>query len=281
VVFDLGPDALNVRRAQVTLAAGQVSLDPTTIDLHAGSRFEGDLTVHGVDLGEVLAATSLSEQVKVQAVVDGRVPFTAGPSGVEIHEGTLSAVGGGRLSICRTALGAPASAAPVSGAPAPAAPASSACPVGASASSAAGAGQVAAADGGIAQDFAYQALENLAFDTLDARLNTLPKDRLGVIFHIKGRHDPPGRQKAIIRFADVVRGHALDRPVPLPSDTEIDLTLDTSLNFGEVIQALEAAWQDAIRPDGNHPESAAPGSEAPVKSAPAQTSAGSGEARHP
>jgi len=79
-------------------------------------------------------------------------------------------------------------------------------------------------------------------------VNSLPKDRLGVIFHIKGRHDPPTAQRATIRLADVMRGRAMDRPLALPSDTKIDLTLDTSLNFGELIQALAAAWRDALRP---------------------------------
>ncbi len=217
VVFDLRDSILNLRRAQADLAGGQVSLRPATVDLRAGSRFDGALALHRVNLGDVLAATSLADQVKLQAIVDGLVPFSVGPSGMSIREGVLTSVGGGRLSISRTALGAPAAGAP---------------PL----------------QGGAAQDFAYQALENLAFESLDARVNSLPKDRLGVIFHIKGRHDPPTAQRATIRLADVMRGRAMDRPLALPSDTKIDLTLDTSLNFGELIQALAAAWQDALRP---------------------------------
>ncbi|HLZ83140.1 MAG TPA: YdbH domain-containing protein [Caulobacteraceae bacterium] len=229
VVFDLNDDTLNLRRVRGDLAGGQVSLAPTRVDLRPGSRFDGVLLVHRIDLGEVLAATSLADQVKLQAIVDGQIPFSVGPWGITIQQGVMSSVGGGRLSISRTALGAPAA-------------------------------RAQAAQGGVAQDFAYQALENLAFESLDARLNTLPKDRLGVIFHIKGRHDPPQRQRAVIRLADAMRGRMMDRPIALPSDTRIDLTLDTSLNFGELVQALAAAWRDAIRPATIHSVSAAPGS---------------------
>lgn len=254
VVFDLRDDTLNLRQARGELAGGQVNLRPVTLNLHAGSRVDGALEVHRVNLGEVLAATSLADQVKLQAIVDGLVPFSVGPDGIAVKEGVLSSVGGGRLSISRAALGAPGAG---------------------SASSAAG----PAAQGGVAQDFAYQALENLAFDSLEARLNTLPKDRLGVIFHIKGRHDPPKPVRALIRLADVMRGRALQRPLALPSETKIDLTLDTSLNFGELIRALAAAWQDAMRPASIHPEDAAPGSEAPLKGAPAIETPAKGDER--
>ena len=40
------------------------------------------------------------------------------------------------------------------------------------------------------QDFAYQALENLAFDQLDGTVNSLPMGRLGLLLHIKGRNEP-------------------------------------------------------------------------------------------
>ena len=40
------------------------------------------------------------------------------------------------------------------------------------------------------QDFAYQALESLSFDQLSGDVNSLPMGRLGLLLHIKGRHDP-------------------------------------------------------------------------------------------
>ena len=256
-VFDVRDGVLTLRRTQAGLAGGLVSLGPIVLDPAADAGVDGVLAIHRVNLGEVLAATSLADQIKLEAVVEGQIPFSVGSSGVSVREGTLSSVGGGRLSIARTALGAPA----------------------------AGAVAVAAPAGGAAQDFAYQALENLAFESLDARLNSLPKDRLGVIFHIKGRHDPPRAQRAIIRVADVLAGHAMDRPIALPSDTRIDLTLDTSLNFGELVQALAAAWQDAMRPASAHPVGVAPGARAaaptaPASGAPAAGAPAKGDERH-
>ena len=83
-------------------------------------------------------------------------------------------------------------------------------------------------------------MENLAFEQLDASIDTQPGDRLGILFHIKGRHDPPQRARATIAVADVLRGQPLAKPINLPSDTKIDLTLDTSLNFGRACAGATA-----------------------------------------
>lgn len=92
------------------------------------------------------------------------------------------------------------------------------------------------------RDFAYQALENLAIDALDARLNSLPAGRLGVVFHIKGRNDPAVAQETRIGVMDLIQGHAFDKPLPLPKGTPVDLTLDTSLNFDELLEAYRHAY---------------------------------------
>lgn len=165
-----------------------------------------------VRIGQVLAASSLADSVKLDAVVDGRIPFTVSSAGLTIQGGELRAVGPGRLSISRKALKDSASA----------------------------------KQAGFAEDLAYQAMGDLAFDTLDASLNTLPGDRLGVLFHIKGRHAPPKPQRATIALSDLLRGQPLAKPLTLPSDTRIDLTLDTSLNFGELVRALQQAWRDSL-----------------------------------
>ena len=44
-------------------------------------------------------------------------------------------------------------------------------------------------------EFAYQAMENLAFQSLDATINSLPRGRLGILFHIKGENAPPTHQE--------------------------------------------------------------------------------------
>ena len=87
------------------------------------------------------------------------------------------------------------------------------------------------------QDFAYQALENLAFEALDATVDSRPQGRLGMIFHVKGRNDPPVDRPATIAVTDLIKGKAFDKPIPLPKGTPIDLTLDTSLNLDELLSA--------------------------------------------
>ena len=99
-------------------------------------------------------------------------------------------------------------------------------------------------------------MDNLSFDQLDATMNSIAGERLGVLFHIKGRHDPPTRQSATIAVSDLIGGKALNKPIPLPSDTQINLTLDTSLNFGELVAALSQAWRDSLAggdPGGRSP----------------------------
>jgi CRP-like cAMP-binding protein len=89
------------------------------------------------------------------------------------------------------------------------------------------------------QDFAYQAMENLAFDQLEAGVNSTDKGRLGILFHIKGEHDPKVAEKARVGLFDLLRGQAFNKRIALPAKTPVDLTLDTSLNFDELL----AAWR--------------------------------------
>jgi hypothetical protein len=223
VRFDLEADHLKLSQARAVLAKGVVSFEPFTAPFDPKASFTGVLDVAHVDMGEILAATSLADEVKLEAKVDGRVPFTLGPRGLTVQNGSLAAVGGGRLSISPQAL------------------------TGVAASKVAAA-KASAAPTNFAQDIASQAMENLAFTRLDAALTSLPGDRMGIIFHIKGRHDPPQRQRALIPLTDILRGQALAKPLTLPSGTEINLTLDTSLNFGDLVTSLDAAWREALQP---------------------------------
>ncbi|HKP79092.1 MAG TPA: hypothetical protein VJU34_08205, partial [Phenylobacterium sp.] len=84
-------------------------------------------------------------------------------------------------------------------------------------------------------DFAYQAMENLAFDKLEASIASQPDGRLGVIFHIVGKHDPPTRQKIKLSLMDLIRKRFLGKALPLPSGTGVNLTLDTSLNLDDLL----------------------------------------------
>jgi hypothetical protein len=142
-------------------------------------------------------------------VVSGRLPFTFDPvSGVRITGGRVYADQPGRLSIQREAL---------------------------TGLEAGGGGTVPA---GTVEDLAYQAMEDLAFDVLSADVNSLDEGRIGVLFRIVGRHDPPQRQEIRLTVAELISREFLNRPLPLPSNTGIDLTLDTTLNVNQLVSDL-------------------------------------------
>jgi len=222
-VFQLGADALHVSKATFEAAKGRISIEPIDVPLALDKTMRGAIVIEHLDLGELIAASSLADKVKVVAVVDGRLPFTFGPEGLRFQEGKIHAIQPGRIELNRTALtGVQASPADSPGAP-PAAPA-----------------QVNAI-----QDFAYQAMENLAFDQLEAGVNSTDKGRLGILFHIKGEHDPKVAEKARVGILDLLRGRAFDKRIALPAKTPVDLTLDTSLNFDELL----AAWRRSFAPE--------------------------------
>jgi len=52
---------------------------------------------------------------------------------------------------------------------------------------------------------------------------------------------------------DIINGTALYKPIALPSGTPIDLTLDTSLNFDELLKSYAEAWSKTLSPEG-HPD---------------------------
>jgi hypothetical protein len=56
-----------------------------------------------------------------------------------------------------------------------------------------------------------------------------------MVFHLKGRHDPPKSVPTTVAVTDLVRGTAFDKPIALPKGTPVDLTLDTSLNFDQLL----------------------------------------------
>jgi hypothetical protein len=215
--FEVVASAVKLSAASAKVAKGQVRLEPMDVPFGRHATLRGALVLDHVDLGELIAASSLADSVKVDAVVDGRLPFEVGPNGFHFLEGRISAVKPGRISIARAAITGVQTA---SGAPA-------------------GLGQPSNA----VQDFAYQALENLAFEQMDAAVQSRPNGRLGVVFHIRGRHDPPKRQKADLKLTDLLNGSAFKHPIPLPSDVPIDLNLDTSLNFDELLAAFRDIWK--------------------------------------
>ena len=228
-------DAENLRLAGVkaTLAKGSVSLDPLVLPLTPGKTVSGTLHATGVDLGEIVSTLNLSDSVTIQARVEANLPFSLTPEGLRIAKGRIAAQGPGRMSIKRAALTGVSAAggAATAGSSAPGAPPPAAVPNNA------------------VQDFAYQALENMAFDALDATVDSRPMGRLGVVFHMTGRHDPEKGQQARVGVVDLARGTAFNKPIPLPKGTPVELTLDTSLNFDDLMAAYARMGRsDAVQP---------------------------------
>ena len=211
VTVNLGLDAntLHVEGTRVAVAGGFVTLEPADIPFDPSESWEGVLVLDRVQLGDLFAASGFADAVQLDAVVSGRLPFIYGPSGLTIVGGSVHSDQPGRLSIARSAL---------------------------TGMTAGGGGELVPPS--TVQDFAYQALEHLSFSHLNAELNSLPQGRLGVLFTINGRHDPPVEQEIRLSIDELIRREFLDRILPLPSDTQINLTLDTSFNLDQLISDL-------------------------------------------
>ena len=227
VRFGFSPTAIQLAKADTDIAQGHVALGAITISLADPGRIAGTAEIKGIELNSLVTASNLSTKAKLEGKVSGKIPFVMGPDGFRITNGHVAADGPGRLSVSRS-LWAQGDAALTSNA---------------------------------VQDFAYQALENLAFEQMSAELNSVANGRLQVVFHIKGKSDPPTRQVAEVAITDIINGTALYKPIPLPSGTPIDLTLDTSLNFDELLKSYTEAWSKSLSPEGqpdNPPAGAKP-----------------------
>ncbi|HWQ86960.1 intermembrane phospholipid transport protein YdbH family protein [Brevundimonas sp.] len=210
LTFGLDKAAVTIQGGELAVAGGRVSVEPFAVPLDPNQPITGVIVLDKVQLGEVIAGSGFGDKVVLDAVVSGRLPFTSTrENGVRITGGTLAAVQPGRLSIAREAL---------------------------SGLEAGGGGEDVPPN--TIQDLAYQAMENLSFDLLSAEVNSLDEGRIGVLFRIRGRHDPPQRQELRISIAEFISREFLNRELPLPSDTGIDLTLDTTLNLNQLIGDL-------------------------------------------
>ncbi|WP_300579180.1 YdbH domain-containing protein [Phenylobacterium sp.] len=228
VTFQLLPEELTLSEGTFEVGGGAIRIAPMSIPLDQTQSWRGELVIEAVQLSEFVEATPFADRVDLDAVVSGRLPFVIGPDGITFIQGKLTAIAPGRLSIRREAL----TQVDATG--------------GAATASAEGLGDqavpVAQADqANAAVDFAYQAMEHLAFDLLDAEVNSLPGGRLGVLFKIRGEHSPPQRQEIRLTLGELISRSFLDKELPLPSGTKVDLTLDTSLNLDELLADYAAA----------------------------------------
>lgn len=211
---------IEVQGGGAKAGGGGVEIGRFDVPLTPEAVWRGSVTLDRVGLSEIVEASPFRDRVDLDASVSGPLPFVVGPDGFRIVDGRLRAVEPGRLSIQRAALtdlSAGGGATPAT--------------------------EGAAASGSI-QDFAYQALENLAFDVLEAQVNSLPEGRLGVLFTVRGEHDPPVPERLNISWTDLLRRRFFDKPLPLPAGTEIDLTLDTTLNLDRLLADYKQLARD-------------------------------------
>lgn len=214
-------DRIAIDRAQADVAGGQVILDPLDLLYVPNSPMSGALRLVQIDLGALIKQFNLADKIDIEARIDGTVPFAFTNGALRLDKGHIFATGPGRLSIKREALTGAVAAAGAPPSDAPGAPTQAPVPV--------------APQSGV-QDIAYQALENLAFEKLEADLVSQPQGRLGILFKINGSNDPPTGGDTRISVFDLLRGKALDS-FTLPKGTPVNLTLDTSLNFDELLAA--------------------------------------------
>lgn len=212
VTLQLRPERLEIQRATADLSGGQVSLDPLALSLSPGAGTQGELRLHKIDIGALIAASNLSSKVKASARISGTVPFRYGPEGLRLVEGHVATIGPGRLSI---APGVWSAEQPTNGP-------------------------------GAIRGFAYQALEHLAIDNLDGTVGSLPNGRLQLLLHIQGYYDPEKPRAAEVGLIALLRGKAFDKAVPLPKGTKVNLTLDMSLNFAELLAEYRRTWAESL-----------------------------------
>jgi len=211
--FAVADNLLSVEGGQAEVGGGKVTVETLEIPLVPGAPTRGVLRLEGVQLHDLVEASPFGDKVDLDAKVSGTIPFEMTGNKVRISGGNLRAVQPGRISIDRSALtGVAADSAPATPAAAPAANPSDTF-----------------------SDFAYQAMENLAFDTLEATIKSQDDGRLGVLFHIVGRHDPPQKQQIRLSLMDLIQQKFLGKPLPLPSGTGVNLTLDTTLNLDDLL----------------------------------------------
>jgi hypothetical protein len=191
-----------------SVGGGHVRINATA-SLSADQTVTGQVSLDGVQVHDLVAASPFSDKLSLTAQLSGSLPFRMSAGKFRIAKGAAQADGPGRLSINRATFN----------------------PGG-------------AATGPATRDnlstFGYQAMENLAFETLDAAIDSQADGKLRMVFHIKGRYDPPTKKELRLTWRDVLDRKILNKPMPLPSNTGVNLTLDTTLNLDNLIESKGA-----------------------------------------
>ncbi len=226
-------DHVAIESAQVQSPGGPVVLEPTTVYFDGKTPLSGVIAFNGLDFGKIIAATDLATSMTFKGDLSGRIPFGVDQGHITVSAGTMNSDAPGQISIKRTAVTGVNSATGSVTTDAP--PATAAI-----ASKNAEAAAVADPNFNPFQDLAFQAMEHVAYDQIDARLNSIDGGKLNINFHIKGYYDPPQPQKAKISLLDYISGKWMQKPIKLPSKTPVELYLEIPVNLDEILNDLTA-----------------------------------------
>jgi len=238
--FQILGDHMALESATVQSPGGPVRLEPTEVWFDATKPITGVLAFDGLDFGKVIAASDLNKSMSFKGNLTGHLPFTYAQGHLAFANGTMASDAPGQISIYRTAVTGVNSATGSVTTDAPPATAAIATK---------NAEAAAAADPNFNpfQDLAFQAMEHVAYDQIDARLNSIDGGILSVNFHIKGYYDPPQTQKAKISLFDYISGKWMQKPIKLPSKTPVELYLEIPVNLDEVLNDLAAFYANSAQ----------------------------------
>jgi hypothetical protein len=226
-------DHVAVESAQVQSPGGPVVLEPTNVYFDGKTPLSGVVTFNGLDFGKIIAATDLATSMTFKGNLSGRIPFGVDQGHITVTAGAMNSDTAGQISIKRTAVTGVNSATGSVTTDAP--PATAAI-----ASKNAEAAATADPNFNPFQDLAFQAMEHVTYDQIDARLNSIEGGILNINFHIKGYYDPPQPQKAKISLLDYISGKWMQKPIRLPSKTPVELYLEIPVNLDEILNDLTA-----------------------------------------
>jgi len=212
-------DRIAIDKATVNTPGGAVRLEPMSVAFDPKVPINGTAAFDGLDFGQVIAATGLSSSMTFEGKLSGRVPFSILGGHIRFTQGWMKSDGPGNISIKRQALTGVAAGGSLTGD---------------------GQSQAAAVQPAFNpfQDLAYQAMEHLHYDQLDAKIDSQTGGVLDTVFHLKGRFTPPRAQKAQVGLMDYLNGTWTQKPLNLPSGTPVELYLDVPVNLDDILDSL-------------------------------------------
>jgi len=238
--FQILGDHMALEKATVESPGGPVRLEPTDIWFDSKTPIKGVLAFDGLDFGKIIAASDLNASMSFKGNLSGHLPFTYDQGHIAFANGTMTSDAPGQISIYRTA---------VTGVNTATGSVTTDAPPATAAIASKNAEAAAAADPTFNpfQDLAFQAMEHVAYDQIDARLNSIEGGILNINFHIKGYYDPPQKQKAKISLLDYISGKWMQKPIKLPSKTPVELYLEVPVNLDEVLNDLAAFYSNTAQ----------------------------------